>query len=585
MRVVFHWVDERSGRSLRHPLTFAYMAAFLEYLDFDAQCSYEPDVEGLLAVNPDVVCILCNSFHYARAVEAAREIKQRRRAKFVLCGPHISNRPESLDPIFDVGLVGEPEDSLHHVLNVLKSTGDLSPEDLRDVPGVVFLEHRTPVVTDPRELIDLEMAMPVPRRDILPRSPFPAVVGGRGSPFEDGILGGYVNWGRYRAFTNGVIAHEIEELAAEKNAAILLDDPWLTADALRLVDLADLLEDKEVLGTVQFEAHARAAWVTDEVGEFWVRLNVTRVVLDMIGDLRDPDDLYGARVDLETLENAIEVCERYEAAVHLFAHVGAPGDDIERIRDLFAFLTEKIAGGILASARVGWLPPLPGTRFWDAGVESGVVREPQTDWVAFARLADEPSLEPKLAPHVPRINLWRKHLQRLEKAFRRPLALFVRDDADMDIEVDPMALRSIVFVVEEEGVSEVLSDDEVKMVRFSLAALRRDLEKNAADDDTALVLFAPRPEEVTMEDIRALRLAASLDGVSISRPSSKPFPLLLSVRAALEFDVDTWRAWLAGDEASVPPAATPVEFAPYLQLPAADLDQPVPVSEKPREEE
>lgn len=131
------------------------------------------DNEALAAIiagkNPKYLGISACTMDIIAAADLAARIKGVKPSiRIIIGGPHITALPqETMDefPIFEIGVIGEGEDTLAELLDVL---GGKSAKVLTDVDGLIFRKGNALVTTKPRAFImDLD-ALPLPAWDLLP---------------------------------------------------------------------------------------------------------------------------------------------------------------------------------------------------------------------------------------------------------------------------------------------------------------------------------------------------------------------------------------------------------------------------------
>lgn len=100
--------------------------------------------------------IMVYSFASPQAQNVFREVGcSNRRAIFIAGGPHPSARPEETLGFFDYVVIGEGEETLPELIDVLKNNGDVS-----SVRGIAFNDKNEIVFTERREIIDLDSYPP-----------------------------------------------------------------------------------------------------------------------------------------------------------------------------------------------------------------------------------------------------------------------------------------------------------------------------------------------------------------------------------------------------------------------------------------
>ena len=93
-----------------YPLSFGYLVSFCKKNGLGLDCSYAESLASLENVNPDVVAFSCITENFNLCKKYAYQVKQfNPKIKVLLGGVHVSAVPESLTQDFDVGIIGEGE--------------------------------------------------------------------------------------------------------------------------------------------------------------------------------------------------------------------------------------------------------------------------------------------------------------------------------------------------------------------------------------------------------------------------------------------------------------------------------------------
>jgi radical SAM superfamily enzyme YgiQ (UPF0313 family) len=178
----------------------------------------------------------------------------------VLGGKHVSAIPadvhERPDPVFDLSVVGEGEETLLEIVRMRERLGSkaalLAHRDLADVRGIAFRRDARMVKTAPRPFIQDLDALPFPARDLLPlgrykpvgnrykRLPAFAMVAIRGCPYPCTFCSEARTSVRFSSPRR--VVDEIEHLVAEYGAReITFWDDTMTLNKRWMHELCDLL--------------------------------------------------------------------------------------------------------------------------------------------------------------------------------------------------------------------------------------------------------------------------------------------------------------------------------------------------------
>lgn len=581
MKIVFYQVHGSQDIVDYAPLGFGYLSAFLKEVgDVQTECSVATDPGQIAAAKPDVVGLSASSQNYGLALELARNLRDNCRTRLILGGPHITCLPGSFNEVFDCGVVGEGEDTFQHLMSVLNRTGDLAPEHLGQISGIVFRNRGELVQTAPREPLDPLDQVPPPDWDILPETKFAHVVTGRGCPYNCAFCNSRTIWGRYRGFSAERIAEDLQTLIARGRRRIHFYDDLFIVDLERLIRLADVLEDLGLSHQAHYSCTVRADLLTDAVAEVLVRLGVTSVTFG----LESADDGTNRRwrkgYDLAGIHQALDLLKRYEINGAVSAIVGEPDEPMEAMRHTYIFLAEQAVCGRLAEAEVHVLAPLPGADYWEQAMERNLIGDLDTfDWSRLGAPWRGLLLNPHLEGEVGRLIAWDRYVRRLFFALHRPLIMTMPETDDLELEVDPDLLRALFLLADDPDASEVLEQGSVDLLRYGAEPLWRQFTEIVGRfGETPLVLFAPDASRASTAVVRACKLAVTIHHRPFVHSRLGAFPLMANLAAALELGRERFLALVRGDETALPDDLFTAEPAELRQLPLADLAVPVEYS-------
>lgn len=157
------------------PLGLAILAAVTRDAEYNTKIidalalkmTIEKTINAIIAEKPDYLGITSTTMSIYTAAEVAEGVhKTNPGIKIILGGPHITAVPEetmNVFPIFEIGVVGEAEDTIIELLNALDEGKSLSK-----VQGLIIRENCKIIVTDKRKpIMDLDR-LPFPAWDLLP---------------------------------------------------------------------------------------------------------------------------------------------------------------------------------------------------------------------------------------------------------------------------------------------------------------------------------------------------------------------------------------------------------------------------------
>jgi radical SAM superfamily enzyme YgiQ (UPF0313 family) len=150
MRVVLVHRWQSSAYPEAH-LGLAYLASYVkrrsDRYDFAIVTGSEHLEQQIIEHRPDIV----GFYSYTAPINEIERIREALRGHFdgpaLLGGPHISALPDKLPKAFDVGVVGEGEETFLELLELLRREGKYSPSSLRGIAGISYHEDDAVAVT------------------------------------------------------------------------------------------------------------------------------------------------------------------------------------------------------------------------------------------------------------------------------------------------------------------------------------------------------------------------------------------------------------------------------------------------------
>ena len=267
------WFGDKAN--FEAPLGLATLAAYARQsghhptiIDVAAErLSADDVVERLAILRPALVGITATTVVMPRATEIAVRLQARLpEILVVLGGKHISVIPEDVyeqpQPVFDVAVIGEGEETLLELMRALERQGSkqallADPDGLEQIRGIAFQRDGRMVRTPPRPLIQALDDLPFPARDLLPmhryqpvgnryrRLPAVSIVAIRGCPYPCTFCSEARTTVRFTKPARVVaeIEHVIEQYGARE---ITFWDDTITLNKKWVHELCDLIIEKRL---------------------------------------------------------------------------------------------------------------------------------------------------------------------------------------------------------------------------------------------------------------------------------------------------------------------------------------------------
>lgn len=391
------------------PLGLCSIATYLEkYSNFKdtiiIDINFDDIFKRLEEEKPDIVGISAMTIYYSRAIKLAEEIKKRFNIPIIIGGNQISTLPESLEKCFDIGVIGEAEETMKELIELYLEKNRLSSSDLHKIKGIVFHENNKIVKTEPRPPIVPLDKIPILNRDYLNKKYFRKVRSSatgefevdykiptsRGCPYRCKFCSPAVMWGNKVRFNSMErVAEEIKIGIEKYNATYIkfMDDLFAVSKE-RLKELYEKLKKEGIIGKVKFGGTIRANLVDDEL---CILLKKIGIVATSTGYESGNEEmlkyLKGGSVTVKDNYYTILLFEKYKIPNVGSFIFGSPNETLEQMRDtlnLIKFAYKHKMRFML----VYLLKPFPGTEIWDIAKERNLVST-HMDWETLTLFIDE----------------------------------------------------------------------------------------------------------------------------------------------------------------------------------------------------
>lgn len=401
------------------PLGLVYLATYLNKTlgmpkenirIFDK--NYHNLEKEVLDFNPDLIGIGAMSVYYQNAVKFASWIKTIKNIPVILGGVHISSIYSSMEKCFDVGVIGEGEETLGELVKLYQKKQKFDKKDLVKIKSLIYLEDSKVKSTPLREPINLDN-LPLPdysfvSSDYFKLTEVPSIgivarkgwfILSRGCPYRCVFCSTARFWGKMRFHSPEYIARIIEDAINKYkiNYVQILDDLFAVSPQ-RLREIKKEFEKRGLLEKIKgIECTARANLVTDD---FCKALKEIKVKVVNFGFESGSDKilkyLKAGSVSVEMNKKAVLLCTKYGLKVYGSLMYGSPTEkiqDMKKTNDFIDFCIKNKATNIWSFVAT----PFPATPFWDIALQRGKVSNKMDfDILSHHNLSNPLLLDPEI---------------------------------------------------------------------------------------------------------------------------------------------------------------------------------------------
>jgi len=373
-----------------------YLKKYLPEMDLDIKLmNYMPkSLSKVITYSPDIIGLSVLTHQYNSAVKFAKKVKKMLKVLIIIGGHHISLAPWSFNPVFDLAVLGEGEQTLLEFVEYFSKNG-VKKEGLRNIKGLMYLENAKRVTTKKRELIANPDEIPYPARDLFnmefilneKKNVFGQSFGrgthlitSRGCPFKCFFCSASKFWERIRYHSPEYVIKEINELIDTYDVKLIhIFDDLFIADKKRLRSIVEMIEREKINKKVNFGMFGRSNIFDEETCALLKSMNTVFIEFGMeSGNPRVLKFLKKGTLTIKQIEDSVSLCKKYGIKTSGSFIIGTPGETEEEMLQTLNFIKRLD----LDKFAFFTLNPYPGTPLWDYAVTEGVL-PPDINWDTF----------------------------------------------------------------------------------------------------------------------------------------------------------------------------------------------------------
>lgn len=355
--------------------------------------STQATVKKIMEFSPTHVGITASTSYVFFAAKLAKMIREdQHQIVTIIGGSHLSAMPhETMEkfPDFDIGVIGEGEETIVELLNLPPSLLGLDK-----VRGIIYRGQDGALKkTQPRPYLDDLDKLPYPAWDLLQgfpsyyrpsptnykRLPIASLVTSRGCPYQCTFCDRTVFGNRYRSFSADYIIGLVKELKYKYGVGeIAFYDDTFTVNGLRLDKICEYFIKNDLklfwscLGRVDL-VDSKKLKLMKRAGCWLISYGIETASQKIL-------DLYQKKISLLQIKEAIKITKDEGIHTRGFFMIGNPletEDTIAQLRDLLRRMP-------LDDIHIGFFTPLPGSELYKSADKYGRFSR---DWRAMDRYA------------------------------------------------------------------------------------------------------------------------------------------------------------------------------------------------------
>ena len=202
------------------------------------------------------------------------------------------------------------------------------------------------------------------------------------------------------------VAEELELIHKRYGiTGVHVEDDLFTGSKKRMVELIELLAQRNLLGKIRYYIAARTRQVDDEWIELFNDLGVAKVEFG----IESGSEKIATYLKKGTASNEknIEVIQKLnQTGISVYASFigGSPPETMSDLNDTWKMMKRIIAIQHHNTCGICLATPFPGTELWDFGISNGFIEKENFDWQRLSTLAKLPASENEMVSinrHIP----------------------------------------------------------------------------------------------------------------------------------------------------------------------------------------
>lgn len=369
---------------------YSYLKSKIKEIEIKIIAGWEKAYySDIIEFNPDIIGISVMTPEFEDATGIATNLKTFiPNTPIIIGGVHVTILPETIRKCFDIGVIGEGEETLYELVTLFEKYNGLFIENLKEVKGIIFWNGDNKIKTEYRKPLDLNN-YPLIDYSIVPQEKFKIkpigawgrfgveglIESSRGCPFRCIFCASTRVWNGIRYFPIKWVVSNLITLINLGCTHIHLSDELFAANKKRLRQMIIDFTENKIQERVQLSVTARTSFFDEEFCDLLKAVGVTMIFFGFESNShRVLQLLKGETCDKDDNCNAVKICYKKKMECWGAIMLGAPTETEEEMMETINFIKwcKKYK---VRRICVGTLVPFPGTPVWDIAKDKGLVHE------------------------------------------------------------------------------------------------------------------------------------------------------------------------------------------------------------------
>ncbi|MFH1638671.1 MAG: radical SAM protein [Candidatus Woesearchaeota archaeon] len=330
--------------------------------------------KAILKENPDYLAITSTTMSIYTAAAVAKRVKEKKKVKVILGGPHITAVPkETMERFkeFDIGVIGEGEDTLIELLD---------KGERKNVLGLIIRENNKLIFTGKRKYIKDLDKLPFPAWDLLPnlvtyyqpaadslnRSPATLLITSRGCTGQCLFCDRSVFGNLCRAHSADYVIKMIKHLQKEYGIKeLFIEDDNFLLFKRRLKDICERIIEEKI--DLTWSCMGRVDTLDPKMLKLLKKAGCWQINFGCESGSQKILDILNKEVKVEDIERAIRMTYKAGIKVKGLFMLGNFGETKETIKETLAFI-KRVP---LTDFHMTYFTPMPGAEAYEIADKYG----------------------------------------------------------------------------------------------------------------------------------------------------------------------------------------------------------------------